>query len=187
MKCSLVLLFLIISVSCRLDYGGDQLTDELSDDIPDTILFEVVHTIVRDGSPRFRVVADRVETYSDRDRQYLSGVEFRELNPDGTVKTSGVANHAEYRVDTEDVELTGNLMFYSEEEEAWLTADYLYWSSDARRLTSVPENPVTVRKADGTRVVGRGFVAEMSRTHIYFQDGVSGTIVEEEEAAQANE
>jgi LPS export ABC transporter protein LptC len=181
MKPVLASVVVMLLFSCSLDYSQGQLTDELSEDIPDTVLLELQHVIVRDATPRFRVAADRAETYSERNRQYLHNVEFTEYGPDQSVVTNGTADYAEYQIDTEDVELTGNLRFYSQEEDAWLTADYLYWDSDARRLTSEPEQPVSARRADGTTVSGRGFVAEMSTSSIYFQRGVSGTIVQEDE------
>ncbi|HKJ85999.1 MAG TPA: LPS export ABC transporter periplasmic protein LptC [Spirochaetia bacterium] len=166
--------------ACSLDYDESQLASEISEDTPDTILFDVTNTIVRDGSPRFIVEADRAETFGQLDRQYLYEIRFRELNADGAVITDGVAAYAEYQTDTEDFELTGDLRFYSAAEEAWLSADYLYWDSDARLLTSEPEEPVIVERADGTTIRGRGFVAEMGRSIIRFEGGVSGTLVEDE-------
>jgi LPS export ABC transporter protein LptC len=176
----MLIIAIMLLASCRLDYGQQQLVDELDEDIPETVLHDVRHTIVRDGAPRFRIIADSAETFTERKRQYLSQVHFSEFSPDGSLITTGTADNAEYQIDTEDVELTGNLRFFSEEEQAWLTAEYLYWDSGSRRLTSQPAQPVTVSKTDGTRITGRGFVAEMSHASIYFQRGVSGTIVEED-------
>jgi LPS export ABC transporter protein LptC len=187
MRRAVLILAVTLLVSCRLDYGQQQLVDELDEDVPETVLTEVRHTVVRDGSPRFRILADRAETFTERKRQYLHEVEFSELSPDGTLVTSGTADYAEYQMDTEDVELTGNLRFFSEEEQAWLTAEYLYWDSDSRRLTSQSSRPVTVNRTDGTRITGRGFVAEMSRSSIYFQGGVSGMIVEENEESEPSD
>ena len=169
--------------SCSLEYGDTELADSISEDTPDTILFQVRHTIVRDGTPRFIVDAGRAETFSQLRRQYLSDVRFREIAPDGETVTDGVAEYAEYQTDTEDFELTGNLRFYSSEEDAWLTAEYLYWNSEARLLTSEPAEPVVLERGDGTTISGRGFVAEMARSIIRFEEGVSGTLVEEDEAS----
>ena len=167
-------------LSCSLDYGETDLATEISEDTPDTVLHDVTHTIVRDGRPRFIVHAERVETYGGRKRQYLTEVEFSELAEDGSIVTDGTARYAEYHVDTEDVELSGELRFYSAAEDAWLTAEYLYWDSEARLLSSHDEETVTVARGDGTRVRGRGFVAEMGRSIIRFDDGVSGTLIEDE-------
>lgn len=178
----LVLLMLAsaLTLSCSLDYGETDLATEISEDTPDTILYNVTHTIVRDGRPRFIVEAERAETYSGRKRQYLSQVQFSELAEDGSIVTDGTARFAEYQVDTEDVELSGELRFFSAEEDAWLTAEYLYWDSEDRLLSSRNEEPVSVARGDGTLVRGRGFVAEMGRSIIRFDAGVSGTLIEDE-------
>jgi LPS export ABC transporter protein LptC len=167
--------------ACSLDYDQARLAAEISEDTPDTVLFDVTHTIVRNGSPRFVVEAGRVETFGERRRQYLYEVRFTELAADGSVRTDGTADYAEYQTDTEDFELTGGLRFYSAEEDAWLTADYLFWDSDERTLTSDPGEAVALQRGDGTSIQGRGFVAEMGRSVIRFEDGVSGTLVEEEQ------
>ncbi|MFW5688514.1 MAG: LPS export ABC transporter periplasmic protein LptC [Spirochaetota bacterium] len=171
--------------SCSIDYGDSQLASEISEDTPDSILFEVRNTVVRDSRPRFIVVADRAETFGDRKRQYLYGVDFQELDAEGGTITEGTAAYAEYQTDTEDIELSGDLRFYSAEEDAWVTAEYLYWDSDQRALTSEPEEPVVIRRGDGTVVRGRGFVAEMGRSTIRFDDGVSGTMIEDEQSEQS--
>jgi len=179
----LVLVALAALGSCSLEYGETELAAEISEDTPDTILFQVRHTIVRDGSARFIVDAGRAETFSRQSRQYLSDVRFREIAADGETVTDGTADYAEYQTDTEDLELTGNLRFYSSEEDAWLTAEYLYWNSESRLLTSEPSEPVVLERGDGTTISGRGFVAEMARSIIRFEEGVSGTLVEEDEAS----
>lgn len=177
---SIVAGLLALLGSCSLEYE-EPLATEISEGTPDTILFSFTHTVVQDGSPRFVVGAERAETYGEQKRQYLSQVAFTELAADGSVLTEGTADFAEYRTDTEDFELSGNLRFYSAEEEAWLTAEELFWDNDARVLTSEPADPVVLERADGTIIRGRGFAAEMGRSIIRFDDGVSGTLVEDEE------
>jgi LPS export ABC transporter protein LptC len=170
----------LILGSCSLDYGESQLADEISEDIPDSILTEVSHTVVRDNVVRFRITADRAETFADENRQYLTNVGFTEYGPDGAVRTDGTAESANFQTDTEDVELTGSLEFYSHADDAWLQADFLYWDSDERSLTSRPEDPVALEKGDGTSVVGQGFTAELDQSLIIFSGGVNGTIVDSE-------
>ena len=166
--------------SCSLDYGQSQLSSEISEEIPDTVLTGVAHTVVRDNTVRFRITAVRVEAFADENRQYLYEVGFTEYDADGSVRTDGTADFADFQTDTEDVELTGDLRFFSVPDEAWLRADYLYWNSEERQLTSHPEEPVVLEKSDGTYIVGRGFIAEMSESLIIFSGGVNGTIVDTE-------
>lgn len=174
------LALVVALASCSLDYGMGQAARSIGEDIPDTVLFGVSHTIVRDGVPRFRVTADRVETFEKRGARLLHQVTFEELDRDGTVLTEGTADFARYDIRSEDLELTGSLRFYSASRDAWLTSDYLFWDNAERGLTSRPDLPVQVRRGDGTSVVGRGFAAEMSRSIIRFDAGVRGTLVEEE-------
>ena len=175
-----LLLSCLLVVSCSLDYGQSQLTDEISDDIPDTILTGVSHTVVRDNTVRFRISAQRVEAFAEQNRQYLYDVTFTEYDTAGEIRTEGTADLADFQTDTEDVEISGNLRFYSVPDEAWLDARYLYWDSEERQLTSRPEESVSLERSDGTSISGRGFTAEMDRSVIIFTDGVSGTIVEDE-------
>jgi LPS export ABC transporter protein LptC len=136
--------------------------------------------VVRDNVVRFRITADRVEAFTERKRQLLTGVGFTEFGPDGTIRTEGTSRTADFQTDTEDVELTGDLRFYSHTDEAWLEADFLYWNSEERQLTSRAEDPVALEKTDGTSVVGRGFSAEMDESLIIFSGGVNGSIVDSE-------
>ncbi|MFW5783374.1 MAG: hypothetical protein ACOCY8_02540, partial [Spirochaetota bacterium] len=85
---------------CSLDYEQSRLASEISDDTPDTILYDMSHIVVRDGSPRFRVEAERTETFDERQRQYLTGVRFQELDAEGATVTEGTAEFAEYQTDT---------------------------------------------------------------------------------------
>ena len=166
--------------ACSLDYDQARLATEISPDTPDTILHDVIHTVVRDGRPRFVVRAERSESYRERRRQYLYHVEFLELDAEGETATYGVADSGEYKTDTEDIDLTGGLRFYSAVEDAWLTAERLSWKNDTRTLTSLPDETVILERGDGTEIRGRGFVAEMARSMLRFEDGVSGTLIEED-------
>lgn len=169
---------ILLLSACSLDYSQSRLATEIDEETPDSILFEVTHTVVRDGVPRFIVEADRAESFGARRQQLLTGVRFRELNQQGEIVTDGTAQLATYNTDSEDFELSGDLRFFSAEEDALLIADVLRWDSDLRLLTSDPEQPVVVERGDGTAITGRGFVAEMGSSIIRFEEGVSGTLVE---------
>lgn len=172
------LVAVVLVFSCSLDYEGTQLTEDLATDIPEITLIRVAHTVVRDGVRRFRVEAQQVEDYPGKNLQLLSGVVFTEYNATGAVATSGNADHAVFDTETENVELTGNLRFYSSKEQAWVSTNALYWDSDARLLTANPDELVRVWKADGTTIIGRGFTADAGQNVVTFDSGVEGTLVE---------
>ncbi len=180
MRSAAAICLFALTTACSLDYESARLVDRIADNVPDTVLYGVTHTIVRDGRPRFIVRAARAETFSSRSMQYLYDAAFTELGRDGQKLTEGTAAYAEYHTSTEHVELTGNLRFFSSTEDAWLTAEYLYWDADERLLTSRPAETVRLERGDGTVVRGRGFAAEMATSTMRFDAGVSGTISEVE-------
>lgn len=166
-------------LSCSLDYEGSQLSEDLDDDIPEITLRDVTHTVVREGVKRFVVVASLVEDYPGKKQQLLTDVTFTEYRADGIIATSGTAASAVFYTESENVDLSGGLQFYSTEEQAWVTTDALTWDSEARLLSAPPEDTVRVWKSDGTSIVGQGFSAETSRNTINFDRYVRGTLVEE--------
>lgn len=168
-------------LSCSLDYGQAQVVDELSEEIPDTIVFEFVHTVVRDGLPVLIVQAAESRAFSRQDRQLLSGISFRELDRGGNLVTEGTADDAIYLTATEDVEITGNVRFYSAEEEATLTADALFWDDEERRLRALPEDSVRIVTEAGTSIAGTGFEVDMQFKTLAYDSGVRGRIVVDEE------
>ena len=171
----------LVVAGCSLEYNQVDEDGSDSSDSPDTVLYDVTNTIVSENVPRFIVRADRAETYGDLSLQKLEGITFTELDASGALRTEGSALLAEYETDTEDVTISGNVQFYSADQDAYLSAEVLYWDNDERRLTSEPADTVGLRRGDGTAVRGRGFVAEMGRSIIRFEDGVSGTIIESSE------
>jgi len=67
---------------CSLDYGA-ALADDLAEDIPDTVVFDFAHTVVENGSPRFRLEADRGESFQAKKMMKLTGIRFTEYAADG--------------------------------------------------------------------------------------------------------
>ncbi len=168
--------------SCSIDYDSGRLASELSEDTPDTVLYNLEQRIIRDGHERFRIVAARVETFVGQQKRYLYEVAFVEFDAEGNILTEGTADFGEFETDTENFAMTGSLRFYSAAEDAWLTAERLAWDTESRLLQSSPEDLVTIDRGDGTFVQGRGFRADMARNRLEFNRGVSGTIPIEETA-----
>ncbi len=168
---------LLFTVTCSLDYGQAEVVEELSEEIPDTIIYEFTHTVVRDGRPVLIVEAAESQTFSRRDTQLLSGIAFRELDRSGDLVTSGTANNAVYDTATQDVEITGNVLFFSAEEEATLTADSLFWDDENRMLRAEPEDSVRVATEEGTNIEGRGFEVDMQFRTMTYERGVRGRII----------
>ncbi|MFP4375618.1 MAG: LPS export ABC transporter periplasmic protein LptC [Spirochaetales bacterium] len=170
------LALLLIILGCSIDYETGRLSSELSEDTPDTVLYNLEQRIIRDGYERFRIVAARVETFSGRQVRQLYEVSFVEFDSEGNTLTEGTADYGELETDTENFVMNGSLRFYSAAEDAWLTAERLAWDAESRLLQSEAEELVSIDRGDGTFVQGRGFRADMARNRLEFDRGVSGTI-----------
>jgi LPS export ABC transporter protein LptC len=167
--------------ACSLDYDAGRIAQERPEDLPETILYDSSYTIERSNNRILRFTAERVESYPERDMQLLYGVSFEERNDAGEVLSAGRANEAEYFVESDDVRLTGDIRFRSEAEGAEVEAGYLYWSDEESRLSSREGERVTVVRDSGSRISGRGFVADTRLKEVSFSGDVSGRLVTEDQ------
>jgi LPS export ABC transporter protein LptC len=156
----------------------------MSEEIPDSVIVDFVHTSVRDGKPVFRLEAGRAEVYNKREETRLFNVYFQEYARDGAVATEGWAEKTIFFTDTENAEMAGDLLVYSSSEEAFVGSDYLYWDDSARTLTSRRDSAVTIEKDDGTTLRGLGFRADMATRSVEFSGSVSGTYVSEDDSEE---
>lgn len=166
-----------VTFSCRLDYSSTQIAQKIETDIPDLILTNFTHTSVRHDHKQFEITAANSELFSQKSLQTLDGVKFTEYDTDGKVVTQGSADHAVLHTDTNDVELSGTIQFYSETESAHVECTYLYWNDKDRTLTSKPEDIVRIRKDDGSVISGSDFRADVARREVSFGGPVQGTVV----------
>jgi LPS export ABC transporter protein LptC len=162
------------TVSCSLDYG-DMDGQYDAADTPNTILYQFKHTIVKNGSPQFTLVADRAENYEARKLTKLFDVGFIEYDKSGKPVTTGTATDATLYTDTDDVELNGIIECYSSRDGLGIEAKYLYWNNSKKRLTSRSELLVSVTKDDGSALTGSGFEADGRSKEYWFSGSVEGS------------
>ncbi len=166
---------------CSLDYSSIYTTEEMSEDIPDSILYEFTHTSVKDGTPVFRLSAGTAYIYNKKEETQLSDILFQEFNNVGEIITEGRADEAVFFSESEDAEFWGNLFFYSLSEEASFQTAYLYWNDEEKRLIGRDNNEVLIQRDTGTEILGTGFEAEARTRIVTFTGPVSGTYVLEDE------
>ena len=142
---ALSLVTLLLS-ACSLDYGTP-LSDDLGEGVPDTVVYGFSHTVVEDGSPRFRFEAERGESYQSLKVLKLRSVRFTEYATDGTgeVNADGESDAATFHTDTESAELSGSVRFHSSTDAVTVESGYLSWDAEARRLASRAETVTTLR------------------------------------------
>lgn len=171
----------LMFVGCSLDYDQIRVAEEISADIPETIIKDFTHTVVRNGRRAFSIRAEVSESYPEREEQLLEGIYFVEFDSDEEIVTEGVADRAVLYTETENVEIYEGIEFYTQREEAGLSAEYLLWNDEERILTSEPDAEVTLRQDDGSEVAGRGFRADMKYKTMSFDRDVHGVYVSDDE------
>jgi len=182
-KClySLLVLSLILTVSCSIDYDEAMVAEELSEELPDIIIYDFTQVQVKDGKPAYRIMGEEAKMYEKKQEHTISSLLFQEFNEEGEIITEGWADEVLFFTVSEDAELKGDLDFYSKTEEGSISAEYLYWQKENSVLKSNAEEPVTLREDSGSSITGTGFEADFDNKQIYFTGPTEGTWVEEEE------
>ena len=178
----------LIIAGCSLDSSSIYVTEEMSEDIPDSILYEFIHTSVKDGTPVFRLSAGTAYIYNKKEETQLLDILFQEFDRKGKIITEGRADEALFFSKSEDAEFWGNLFFYSLSEEASFQTAYLYWSDEEKRLIGRDDGEVLIQRDTGTEILGTGFEAAARTRIVTFAGPVSGTyVLEDEDEEQSTE
>lgn len=165
---------ILILVGCSLDYGV-AMAEDLAEDTPDTVLLGFSHTVVENGLPRFRLEAERGESYQTLKKMKLTGVSFTEYEP-GSKKISaqGSADSAIFYTDTESAELSGSVRFHAFQDGLTVESGYLEWDGQERLLRSRAETVTSLKDKDGSSLSGAGFSADANRRAFTFGNRADG-------------
>ncbi len=181
---------LAVLSGCSLDYGA-AMAEDLAADVPDTVVVGFSHTIVENGSPRFRLEAERGESYQAQKKMKLTGVRFVEYAAGGAAggaeaTAEGRADSAVFYTDTESAELSGSVRFRSATDGVTVESGYLEWDGEARLLSSRAETVTTLSDDDGTSLSGSGFGADAARRSFSFGNRADGRFASpaDDEAAE---
>jgi len=164
----------LIQAGCSLDYGA-AMADDLAEDIPDTVVLGFTHTVVENGSPRFRLEAERGESYQAQQKMKLTGVSFTEYVPGSkNISAQGSADSAVFYTDTESAELSGSVRLHSSQGGVTVESGYLSWDGQARQLRSRAETLTSLSDDDGSSLSGAGFSADANRRSFTFGNRADG-------------
>jgi LPS export ABC transporter protein LptC len=176
-----VTLLLFVFAGCSLNYGDTTMADDISEQIPETILYDFTHTIVKDSKPLFRIQAKKAETYTKRKETILYNIRFVEYAENGDIITEGTADKATFYNDSENAELVGDIDFYSSTEDGGLSGDYLYWDKQSRSLTGTSEKQIRIYRDSGSQVTGDDFDVDFKHRTITYRQAVKGVHIVKEE------
>lgn len=171
----LLLLFLF---SCTLDYSEADLTEELSEDIPDMVISDYESVEVRNGSPVLKITAGDASFYNKKEETHLSDVEFYNYDDD-EITNHGKTDKAVLHMVSGDATMTGSILIESTEDDSSLEAESLQWIDNEKKLSSQSDHAVSVKDKDGSRMEGRGFSADIRRNSIVFEGEIDGEFISE--------
>lgn len=175
-----VLILLLLFPSCTFDYRSAMVEENLSEEIPTSVLLNFNQTIVKNGRIILEAEAERAEIYDALDKTVIQGLFFAEYGREGEKLTEGRAENGVYYNDSENAEFSGNVYLYSITEETGIRTENLTWDNEKRLLTTPTETTVTIERDDGSRLEGQGLEADLRLRKIVLNRGVSGTYYTEE-------
>jgi len=160
--------------SCSLEYETS-VSDEFSESVPSSILYNVEQIQMKNGHPRVSFKAEEAKVWSEREETELFSIHFREYDENREIITSGDAAYVLVS-DDNDAAISGGVSGYSSRNEASIDAENLSWTDEARSLRSEPETMVTLSLDEGTVLTGAGFAADFYTNEVEFSTRVSGVI-----------
>ncbi|QQO09874.1 LPS export ABC transporter periplasmic protein LptC [Breznakiella homolactica] len=179
----LALVLLCTAVSCTFDYGTGE---SQGTDQPDIIMHDVEYVRVRNGEPMVRFEAETAERYEKKQIMELSSFSFEQYNTgSGDVNASGEAGAASVELDSGNVRLQERVLIIVDSEDITIETDRLTWEDSNRVLSGGEDDEVSVYRADGTYMNGRGFSADARRRTWEFTSGIQGTYVHEDEEEES--
>ncbi len=176
-----VLYIILISffTGCSLNYDDAILSESLSEDIPNTILYQYESVEIKNASPILRIIAEKAEVYESKEETRLSNVDFFNFK-DSEVNNYGSADFAILNMKSKDANLKGSIEIESIEEESFLKAETLLWNDSEKLLSSEQDDYVIVKDKKNSTIRGRGFSADLKRKSIIFSGKTEGEYISDE-------
>ena len=175
---------LLLGGGCSLNYSESEMAESLSEELPNSIIRNYRFVDIRSGRSSFRIYAAEARMYHKAHKTELKDLFFQEINAEGEVVTEGEAARATIFTQTDDVEMHGDISFSGAAQEATIISNYLFWNNEERRLEGNPEHTVTIIKADGSRIHGKGFSADAAGQRVEFSEAVEGVYIQDDEDAE---
>jgi LPS export ABC transporter protein LptC len=170
----------VLILGCSFDYGPTEGTDTQS--IPEVVMTGVDYYQIREGKATLHFQSDRVERFENRGIMRVRGLRFEKFDTDGKrVSASGLANLGEINLNSKDVQLNQSIRLQIPQENLSLETNSLFWTNANRLLSGSPEEPVLLKRSDGTIIQGRGFSGSAKDRTFEFSNGVSGIYRTEKE------
>ena len=177
---NLLLLLLILTVfllSCSHDYEESVFDEELSDEIPNSIVVNFKEVVIRGGDPAYILEADRAETYNNKKSTVFTDLYFIEYSKSGDIATEGACVEAEYFNVTDNIEFRDKVILNAVEQGFFIDGEYLFWDNNLKSLAGGENTTVRIGKDDGSLIEGTGFITSSSERSFSFKGKTKGKYV----------
>lgn len=170
MKALLALIPAVLFVSCSLKYGT---TYQDESNVPEFVFTDAVFSCYEDNVETMQLSASRLEQYGDGKSMYAKDVEFKVMDKEGNLKTSGACELLSSNSEEEQYVLYDNIEINNVQDDMNVTADSLRWNGKTEQLTSSRNDMVTLKKGN-TVLQGSGFSASGVSKKYSFTGVVTG-------------
>ena len=171
----------VLCPGCKLDYKDADLAETMDEQVPNSVLDNFSQVVVRDGKISYYFSADHAELYDSTGVTYFDNIGFTEYKADGSTGTEGAADKATHFSKTDNIIFDGRIILNSTTQDFVVKSDYLEWNNDAKILKSMDDTVVSIEQGDGSKVEGKGFVADAQGKSFTFLEEASGRYIEDEE------
>jgi LPS export ABC transporter protein LptC len=162
-----------------MDYSGSNIIQDISEEIPNTIIYKYKTVEVQNGKQVLEIKADLAEVYNSKEETYLKNVEFYNYK-DNEVNNQGKSNSAILNMKSGNAQLNGSIVIESIKDETSLKAESLNWIDEKKILSSNYDDSVLVKESDGSILQGQGFSADIKRKTILFEGKTEGKYITDE-------
>jgi LPS export ABC transporter protein LptC len=173
-----ILLVTAIISSCRFSYKDEETDDSADERKVSFVLQNSRYTVQNADGTALLFQAENLAFFEDEETAELEHFSFQFTENSGAAAAEGSAEYAVIAMDTEDVQMNGDIHLEFTEEKTVISASDLFWDNSERTLTSQPDSVVTVQKSDGTIISGYGFSAHVYQRTFSFSGQTEGTLTD---------
>lgn len=173
-----IVLLIVISlslISCSFA-PEDALRSGRPAEFPDMLLIDTRYLLAIEDSEPIKIQADQIEMYREAHKAYITDATFTQHDREGTLVFSGSFNEAVVDTQTNDMELSGDVMINNHREEFTVSAGQLSWEHVNQMIRGGEDTLVTLTRKEHDILRGTGFRGDFSRVTFEFSTMEEGVV-----------
>lgn len=169
-------LSLLFATGCSLDMDQEGFSEELSGEVPNTVMRSYRQVVVEDQRKVMEISADTVKAYDEQKKLIMEELRFTEFDRQGEVVHTGRAGRAEHRYGDQELLLQGDVLLESrqDDETIQVSGEAFRWYEKEYLIEAPEEEEVHFSYGREGSLTGRGFSARTDTGTIRFTGGARG-------------